>query len=128
LLFISYAAPDSNSDEEAFEAVKAAEENETSFDWPRISWIFVFQYPLVELIATAIQEATEVTGHYCTASLDPQFGHLWVEILSTLGIGPCILAIWKFRGHMKAAMKVRRAVAKLAAVSRCTNSNHDDTL
>ena len=115
LLFIQYAAPSGNSDDETFAAVKAAEQTETSFNWPKISWIFVFQYPIVEILCVAIQEATEATGHYCLNSLDPEFAHLWVELIESFSIGACVFVILQFRGHMKELMKMRRGLSKLAA-------------
>lgn len=117
MLYVQYAAPAGTFDQDTFAAVKAQEEQASNFDWPRISWIFVFQYPVVEVLAVAIREITEVAGTYCSSSLSPRFGHLWVLLLSTLAIGPCVLAIFRFRGRMKNLMKVRRGMAKLVAVS-----------
>ncbi len=58
-------------------------------------------------------ESTEATGTYCSYSLYPYFGHIWVEIIQSLGIGACVIAILVFRGNMKQRMKVRRGLAKL---------------
>jgi hypothetical protein len=114
LLFVQYAAPKGSYDEDMFSAVKAAEELETSFDWPRITWIFVFQYPPVEIFAVIIQEITEAVGTYCSASLNPKYYHLWYEIIASISIGTCVLAIFSFRNKMKDRLKVKRALAKLA--------------
>lgn len=106
-----------------------------SVDWVRISWVclrwlwppyrfkqtlisrnnqvLVFQFPVVETICVIIQEVTQVTGHYCTNSLDPWFAHLYVMILNSIAIGACVTSILKFRGHMKKRMKARRGLAKL---------------
>lgn len=113
LLFIQYAAPSGKVHGDHFAAVKAAEETETLFDWPRISWISVFQYPIIELASVVILEATEATGRYCTNSLEPQFAHLWVELIETVSIGACVIAIVSFRGHMKQLFKVKRGIPKL---------------
>lgn len=43
LLFIQYAAPSGTFDEETFSAVRSQQEQDISFDWPRMSWIFVFR-------------------------------------------------------------------------------------
>ncbi|KAK3112050.1 hypothetical protein LTR53_012071 [Teratosphaeriaceae sp. CCFEE 6253] len=115
LLYVQYAAPSGTFNDDTFAAVKAAEEIGSNFDWPRISYIFVFQYPNVEILCVMIIEASEATGTYCTNSLDPWFGHLWVQILQSIGIGFCVVAILKFRGNMKQRMKVRRGLAKLGA-------------
>ena len=61
MLFIQYAAPTGTFDDDTLAAVRSAGE-EVSFNWPKIGWIFVFQYPIVEILCVAIQEATEVTG------------------------------------------------------------------
>lgn len=113
LLFIQYAAPTGTFDGATLDAVKAAEETETGFDWPKISWIFVFQYPIIEILCVALQEATEVTGRFCMNSLSPRFAHLWVEIIESFSIGACVLAIWKFRQRMRSLMKVKRGLSKL---------------
>ncbi|KAK3671803.1 hypothetical protein LTR78_008348 [Recurvomyces mirabilis] len=113
LLFVQYAAPSGTFNDELFEAVRAAEEKTSTFDWPRISWIFVFQYPICEIACVAIILSTEATDHYCVNSLYPWFAHLWVEILQSIGIGACVLSIFKFRNAMKQRMKVRRALSKL---------------
>jgi hypothetical protein len=62
LLFIQYAAPTGNFDDSTLQAVRAADETNTPFDWPKVSWIFVFQYPIIEILCVAIQEATEVSS------------------------------------------------------------------
>jgi hypothetical protein len=62
LLFIQYAAPTGTFDDHTLSAVREAEEGETSFNWPKIGWIFVFQYPIIEILCVGIQEATEATG------------------------------------------------------------------
>ncbi|KAK3111772.1 hypothetical protein LTR53_012637 [Teratosphaeriaceae sp. CCFEE 6253] len=113
LLYVQYAAPSGTFNDDTFAAVKAAVEIGSNFDWPRISYIFVFQYPIVEILCVMIIEASEATGTYCTNSLDPWFGHLWVQILQSIGIGCCVVAILNFRGNMKQRMKVRRGLAKL---------------
>lgn len=81
LLYIQYAAPSGTFDEETFAAVKSQEETETTFNWPKISWIFVFQYPIIESLCVALQEVTEATGRFCLNSLSPMYAHLWVEII-----------------------------------------------
>ncbi|KAK5108514.1 hypothetical protein LTR62_008254 [Meristemomyces frigidus] len=115
LLFIQYAAPSGTYDDhdDLFEAIQAAEEIKSTFDWPRISWIFVFQYPIVELVSVVIELSTTAGNHYCLNSLQPQFAHLWVEILCSIGIGFCVISIFQFRTAMKQRMKVRRGLAKL---------------
>ncbi|KAK4545048.1 hypothetical protein LTR36_003599 [Oleoguttula mirabilis] len=114
LLFIQYAAPDGGSHaDELFSAVKAAEETEKSYDWPRIFWICVFQYPLVEICSVIIVEITQALGTYCVDSLKPQFAHLWVELLESAGISICVVAILAFRNNMKLRFKVRRSLAKI---------------
>lgn len=114
LLYIQFAVPGGTFDNDTFEAVKAAEEGKIQdFDWPRISWIFVFQYPLTELLSIVILEATEAAGRYCVQSLNPKYGHLWVQIISSIGVGAAVLAILRFYGHMKNRLKVRRSMSKL---------------
>ena len=93
--------------------MKAQEETATNFAWPKIAWIFVFQYPVVEFLCLIIEEATQVTGHFCTASLSPKFAHLWVQIFSSFSIGACVVAILRFRGRMKQLMKGKRGLSKI---------------
>jgi len=100
--------------DELFEAVRAAEETKSTFDRGRVSWIFVFQYPICEIVCVAIILSTEATDHYCVNSLYPWFAHFWVEVLQSIGIGACVLSIFNLRNAMKQRMKVRRALSKLA--------------
>lgn len=117
LLYLQYAAPGGTFDEETFQQVKMAEEGKTSnTDWPRITWILVFQYPILEFIAVVICEVTEAQGVYCVQSLSPHFGHLWVQILSCIGVMVCLLALIRFYGRMKKQIKVRRGLAKLVCI------------
>ncbi|KXT06497.1 hypothetical protein AC578_6076 [Pseudocercospora eumusae] len=114
LLYLQYVAPNGTFDNETFEAVKAAQEGKAAnFDFGRISWCFVFQYPVLELLSIIILEATQASGHYCVQSLSPKFGHLWVTIISNIGVGACVLAIIRFYGRIKNRIKVRRGLAKL---------------
>ncbi|KAF2717476.1 hypothetical protein K431DRAFT_210915, partial [Polychaeton citri CBS 116435] len=113
LLYLQFAAPASTFGEEMFEAVRAAEEHHTGFDWPRITWIFVFQYPLTQLLATIITLATVAAKTYCAQSLSPRYGHLWAEIINSVGVGAAVLAVFRVYGHVKMIMKARRGLAKL---------------
>ncbi|KAK5124489.1 hypothetical protein LTR85_001706 [Meristemomyces frigidus] len=114
LLFIQYAAPaDGTPHDDLFSAVKAAEETTKSYDWPRIFWICVFQYPIVEICSVLIVELTQALGYYCVDSLKPQYAHLWVELLESAGISICVVAIFAFRNNMKQRFKVRRSLAKI---------------
>ncbi|KAK4507406.1 hypothetical protein PRZ48_001141 [Zasmidium cellare] len=114
LLYFQFAVPGGTFDNDTFEAVKAAEEGKAlNVDWPRITWVFVFQYPLTELVALIILEATQAAGRYCVQSLNPKYGHIWYTIIQSIGVGACVLAILRFHGHMKNRMKVRRGLAKL---------------
>lgn len=114
LLFIQYAAPsDGTSDDDLFSAVKAAEETTKSYDWPRIFWICVFQYPICEIGSVIIVEITQALGYYCVDSLKPQFAHLWVELIESAGISLCVVSILAFRNNMKQRFKVRRSLAKI---------------
>ena len=118
LLYVQFAAPTSSTfGEEMFDAVKAQQEAGTKGkgkgDWPRNSWVAVFQYPIVEIVAIVILEATEAAGTYCASSLRPRYGHFWSMIIHSLGIAVAVLSIFRFYGHMKALMKARRGLAKL---------------
>ncbi|KAK0354248.1 hypothetical protein LTR91_003667 [Friedmanniomyces endolithicus] len=114
LLFLQYAAPSGTfANDDILSAARAAEETTVSFDWVRVGYIFVFQYPITEIFCVILIESTEATGTYCSYSLYPYFGHIWVEIIQSLGIGACVIAILVFRGNMKQRMKVRRGLAKL---------------
>ncbi|KAK0945161.1 hypothetical protein LTR29_003253 [Friedmanniomyces endolithicus] len=114
LLFLQYAAPSGTfANDDILSAARAAEETTVSFDWVRVGYIFVFQYPITEIFCVILIESTEATGTYCSYSLYPSFGHIWVEIIQSLGIGACVIAILVFRGNMKQRMKVRRGLAKL---------------
>ena len=114
LLFIQYAAPESTTfNDETFATVKAAEETKTIFNWPKVSWIFVFQYPIVEILCVILQEITEASGRYCLNSLSPKYAHVWVEVIETLSIGPCVFAILAFRSHLLRLMRMKRALGKI---------------
>lgn len=117
LLYVQFAAPSSSTfGEELFDAVKAQQEAGTKGkgNWPRNTWIAVFQYPIVEIIAIIILEATEAAGTYCSSSMRPRYGHFWSMIIHSVGIVIAVLSIFRFYGRMKALMKARRGMAKLA--------------
>ncbi|KAK5122278.1 hypothetical protein LTR85_004189 [Meristemomyces frigidus] len=114
LLYLQFAAPGGTFGPEMFEAIKDADEgNRLGFDWPQITWLFVFQYPVTELISVIILEATEAADDYCSQSLSPKYGHLWAMLISSVGVGCAVGAILKYYGRMKGMMKVRRGLAKL---------------
>ncbi|KAK5687732.1 hypothetical protein LTS10_001872 [Elasticomyces elasticus] len=113
LLYVQFAAPDGTYSDDLFATVKSVQEADMDFDWPRIWWICVFQFPIVEAICVVIEVSTEARGRFCPNSMAPWFGNFWVITLQTFGIGICVIAILKFRGVMKVRMKVRRGMAKL---------------
>lgn len=117
LLYIQFAAPTSSTfGEDLFDAVKAQQEADTKGkgNWPRNTWIAVFQYPIIEIIAIIITEASEAAGTYCASSLRPKFGHFWSMLIHSVGIVVAVLAIFRFYSRMKTLMKGRRGMAKLA--------------
>lgn len=115
LLYIQFATPAGTFGEDMFMAMKQAEETNKQGNarWPKISWIAVFQFPITDIIAIIILEATEASGTYCANSLSPKFGHLWSEILRSVGVGAAVVAIFRFYGRMKKLMKARRGFYKL---------------
>ena len=113
LLYIQFAAPKGTFGEEMFQAMEEAATEVKGDSWAKMSWISVFQFPLTELLSVVILEATEATGTYCSSSLKPRFGHLWVMIIKTVGVLLAVMAIFRFYKRMKGVMKARRGLAKL---------------
>lgn len=115
LLYIQFATPSGTFGEDMFNAMQQAEESETPSgkNWAKFSWIAVFQFPVTDILAIIILEATEASGTYCANSLSPKFGHLWSQIIRTVGVGAAVLAIFRFYGRMKKLMKARRGFSKL---------------
>jgi hypothetical protein len=116
LLYVQFAAPSSSTfGKELFDTIKAQQEANTKgkANWPRNTWIAVFQYPIVEVVAIIILEATEATDTYCSSSLRPRYGHFWSMLIHSVGIAVAVLSIFRFYGRMKVLMKARRGLAKL---------------
>lgn len=121
LLYVQFAAPKGTFGEELFEAVRAAQETPAKDDgngrrsnWPKTTWIAVFQYPIVELIAIIVLEATEATGTYCSSSLRPRYGHFWASVIHSVGLVVAVVSLVRFYSQMKTRMRARRGLAKLA--------------
>lgn len=116
LLYIQFAVPSGTFGEDMFEAMEAATEVSTkskSRNWPKTSWILVFQYPLTALLSVLVLEGTLATGKYCVNSLKPEFGHLWTMIINTVGLVLCVMTIFRLYKRMKFTMKARKGLAKL---------------
>lgn len=120
LLYVQFAAPASKTKTfgpELFDAIRAQQEAGTKqskgYNWPRNTWIAVFQYPIVEIIAIVILEATQAAGTYCSTSLRPKYGHFWSSVIHSLAIAVAVMGIVRFYGRMKNLMKARRGLAKL---------------
>lgn len=75
--------------------------------------MLVFQYPITEIIAVIVLEATEAAGTYCLSSLKPKYGHLWVQIIRLVGVGLAAITVIRFYSRMKVLMKARRGAIKL---------------
>lgn len=73
----------------------------------------MFQYPITEIIAVIVLEATEAAGTYCLSSLKPKFGHLWVQLIRLAGVVLAAMTIIRFYKRMKVLMKARRGAIKL---------------
>jgi hypothetical protein len=119
LMLIQFAVPGAEFGEEMFHGLTKAVEQGRKDDntsWPKTTWVAVFQYPVLATIALIVLEGTTASGTYCAASLEPKFGHLWYTIIKTLGVVVCFISIIRFYGRMKQQMKVRRTIAKLAAL------------
>lgn len=116
LLYIQYTAPRATFGKDMFAAVAEAGGNATGANgpnWPKVSWIMVFQFPFLEIFAVIIAEGTTATATYCVTSLSPKFGHLWYLVLRTVGVVLAVLAIFKFYGRTKPLMKPHRGFWKL---------------
>ena len=114
LLYVQFAAPKSTFNEDMFLAVSSASETRSKGgNWPKLSWILVFQYPITELIAVIVLEATQADGTYCLSSLKPKFGHFWAQIIRLIGVVLAAMTIIKFYKRMKSLMKARRGAIKL---------------
>ena len=114
LLFIQYTAPGGTFGEDMFRAMASASETgDGKAGWPKLSWLMVFQFPVTELIATIILEATEAEGTYCVNSLKPKYGHLWTQIIRLAGLVLAAMTVIRFYGRMKTMMKTHRGLWKL---------------
>jgi hypothetical protein len=115
LLFLQYSAPGRKFGDEMFEMVTDSDEQESvhKFDWPRITWIFVFQAPVFGLIQVLIIEITEATNTYCSGSFNPKYGSIWVTLINTFSLGAAIGALWKFYLHIKQRVRSRHGLSKV---------------
>jgi len=120
LLYVQFVAPAAVAKgtfgPDVFEAMVAKQEagaNRGNGNWPRITWVAVFQYPIAQAVAIVILEATEAAGTYCESSLKPKYGHLWVAMIQSLGVTVAIFSIVRFYSRMKVLMKARRGLAKI---------------
>jgi hypothetical protein len=122
LLYVQFVAPAATVKgtfgEDVFDAMKARQENEANNskgNWPRITWIAVFQYPIAMTLAIVILESTEAVGTYCESSLKPRYGHFWTSVIQSLGVTVAIFSIVRFYSRMKVLMKARRGLAKITS-------------
>jgi hypothetical protein len=120
LLYVQFAAPAATTNgtfgEELFDAIKAQQETtpkKGKGNWPRTTWIAVFQYPIAEIVAIVILEVTEATGTYCASSLRPRYGNFWHSVIQSVGMVVAIFSILRFYIRMKILMKARRGLAKI---------------
>ena len=116
LLYIQFAVPDSEFGEGMFQAMQKAAEKQIKNEqsgWPKLSWVFVFQYPVSETLAMLVLEGTTATGVYCPTSLKPKFGHLWFMIIKTVGLALCFITVLRFYQRTKSVCKARRGGFKL---------------
>ncbi|KAK5131948.1 hypothetical protein LTR08_000460 [Meristemomyces frigidus] len=115
LLYIQYTTPNGTLGEKMFQAMEETPDapKQKGGSWAKTSWISVFQFPLSELLAVVILEATEANKTYCATSFKPSFGHLWVMIIRTIGVVFAVTAIFRFYKKKKQLMEVRRGMAKL---------------
>lgn len=112
LLFIEFTSRSNEFDESPDSSSSGVDKR--SHDVPgAIGWLMVFQYPILELIALVVLEVTVAVGDYCPSSLKPEFGHLWVQIIRTVGVVLAVMTIFRYYTSHKSDMKARRGFAKL---------------
>jgi hypothetical protein len=88
LLYIQFAVPGSDFGEDMFNGMLLAVEKARKKDnanWPKVTWITVFQYPVMETLSLLILIGSTAAGTYCAASMRPRFGHFWATIIRTVG-------------------------------------------
>jgi hypothetical protein len=116
MLYIQFAVPDSNFGDGMFQAMHKVAQQEKQGQaggWPKLSWALVFQYPITETLAIIILEGTTASGTFCSTSLKPKFGHLWFQIVKTIGLVLCFITVLRFYGKIKRILKARRGASKL---------------
>jgi hypothetical protein len=115
LLYVQFVAPNASFGEEMFQSMlnNVTDGKPGGRNWPRWTWIMVFQYPITMLISTVILEVTEAEGTYCLSSLKPQFGHLWSQIVRMVGVLLAVSAIIRFYKRGKSVVKPHHGLSKM---------------
>jgi hypothetical protein len=113
--FIQYIAPGGKFGDEMFQLMHASDESSQHIpvDWPRITWVFVFQLPIFGLIILALTDITEATNTFCSGSLSPKHGNFYATVLTTLSLGAAVAGLWKFYQRVKQRVKSRRGLSKV---------------
>ncbi|RAK77554.1 OSTA/TMEM184 family protein [Aspergillus fijiensis CBS 313.89] len=119
LLMLEFLAP-SISRENMFFAPLAippsgSESPAESLSWYRKTWIAIFQYPAVALLASLVTDITQAAGVYCMESSKPYFAHLWITIFLNLSLVSAVFAVLKFYKSFKVQLKNHQPLAKLLA-------------
>jgi hypothetical protein len=98
-----------------FQLIHASDESgqNVPVDWPRITWVFVFQLPIFGLIILALTDITEATNTFCSGSLSPKHGNFYATVLTTLSLGAAVAGLWKFYQRVKQRVKSRRGLSKV---------------
>ncbi|RAL13081.1 OSTA/TMEM184 family protein, partial [Aspergillus homomorphus CBS 101889] len=119
LLMLELLAPSSSRKDMFFAPLAIApsgtESPAESPGWYRKTWIAIFQYPAVALLASIVTDITQAAGVYCLESNKPYFAHLWLTIIINLSLVSAVISVLKFYKSFKIHLKDHQPLAKLLA-------------
>ncbi|QIX01117.1 hypothetical protein AMS68_006634 [Peltaster fructicola] len=84
--------------------------------WFNVVWIGVFQYCLVRVACTLAALFTQLTGRYCEHSINPAYGHFWVQVLTAVSVTIAMFCLIQFYIQTKDDLKEHSPFLKVICI------------
>jgi len=120
LLLCEYVSPSEEQRDLFFAALQVKDKKAPGgigggLAWYRKTWIMLFQYPVVALLASVVTDITQAAGVYCEYESKPYFAHLWIMIIQNVSLALAVTAALKFYIALKSTLAGHHPLTKFLA-------------
>jgi hypothetical protein len=124
-LLCHYVAPNLHEQKEYFRNVqpkpwifpfKRVKSPRSGLTWFNLVYLCVFQFAVTRPFFTIVAAVLETQGRYCSSSIRPKNGHLWIVLLEGASILTAMYFLGQFYAQLKEDVTAHKAALKVLCI------------